>query len=700
MKKFSLVTVRKRNAMLLLLFTAIFTIITLKLFYLDVIMGDRLFAWALDQRRGAIPILADRGDILDRNLTPLAVSMSTDAVYAIPAEVEDVAKAAADLAPLLDLDYDWLVERLSRKQRMVWLKLRVDPDTAKKVRELKLDGIDITVRPQRFYPHDQLAAHVIGFAGIENQGLEGLEKQYEQYLKGIDGMLLQERDATGRVIPGAKEQRIAPLDGHDLVLTIDHVIQYIAERELARAVVETQSEAGMILLVQPQTGEILASAVYPTFNPNDYQAVPAEYRRNRIFTDIYEPGSTFKVVTGAAALETGVVTLDETFVDPVHLNKWGGWVNCWRSQGHGVQTFVEATENSCNPVFAILAADRLGPKNFYKYITGFGFGEKTGIDFPGERSGLVPKPGEIKHGELLQWANIGFGQGVAVTALQMAMMVSAIANKGKLMKPRLVKEIRDRNGRVVESFQPEMVRQVISEATAMDFAKVMRSVVVNGSGARGEVPGYRVAGKTGTAQIPAATGGYSDDRVASFIGFAPVDDPQIAGIVVLYKIGVRPAYGGTWAAPVFSAVVGDALEYLGVERLFEEKIPVTPGQVFVPNVVNLPKEEALEMLRKARLEASVTGSGQFVEQQFPKPGAEVPPGTKVHLAFFSDEGDAEMVVVPDVRGTSLRDAAVELGRVGLVIVVEGSGMAKEQVPPPGTLVPKGERVYVKFALPQ
>ncbi len=695
-----MVTVRKRVVTLLLFFSGVFALLFLRLSYLEVIAGDRLFSWAIDQRQSIIPILADRGEILDRNLTKLAVSMSTDAVFAIPAEVKDVEDTAAKLAPLLQLDKEWLLDRLQKRQRMVWLKLRVDPVTARAVRELELPGIDIVVRPQRFYPHDELAAQLLGFAGIDNQGLEGLEAYYDRYLRGVDGMLLQERDATGRIIPGTLEQHIPPLSGNSLVLTIDHVIQYIAERELAKAVQETNSEFGISIFVQPKTGEILAMAVYPSFNPNYYSSWTADVWRNRAVTDQFEPGSTFKVVTGVSALEAGVTRLDEVFVDPIHLSRWGGRVNCWRSQGHGQQTLVEATENSCNPIFAILAADRLGPQKFYRYASAFGFGQKTGIDLPGEAVGMLPKPGDTRHGELLQWANIGFGQGVAVTPLQMAMMVSALANDGKLMRPHIVKEIRDRNGKIVQSFPPEVVRQVISKQVANDFAKVMRSVVVNGSGLRAEVPGYRVAGKTGTAEMPSPLGGYSDDRIASFIGFAPVDDPQIAGVVMLVKIGVRPAYGGTWAAPVFSAVVGDALEYMQVARKAEVSLPNTNGQAYVPNVQNLPRSEALNVLAQAGLQVACTGTGEYVEQQLPRPGAQVKIGSTVQLSFETEGEACDEVVVPDVVGRTMRDAAVSLGQAGLVIVVEGSGIATQQQPAAGTHVECGERVVVKFTLPR
>ena len=306
---------------------------------------------------------------------------------------------------------------------------------------------------------------------------------------------------------------------------------------------------GIFVAVDPKTGDILAMATYPSFDPNHFSDYPPELWKNRAVTDQFEPGSTFKVITGSVALEVGAATLASTYVDPVRLERWGGVVNCWRAGGHGEQTFVEALENSCNPVFAVMSADEIGPARFYEYIRAFGFGGRLGIDFPGEGTGLVPRP---TPNPSLQWANVGFGQGIAVTPLQMAMAVAAIANGGTLYKPRLVKEIRTKDGDIVEARAPEIIRQVLSRQTAQEFISAMRSVVANGSGTRADVPGYRVAGKTGTAQIP-EHGRYIDLNMATFVGFAPADDPAIVGVVMLYKVHAQPSWGGTWAAPVFGA---------------------------------------------------------------------------------------------------------------------------------------------------
>lgn len=696
MNRFSKLAVQRRIAALFVAVSVLTLLLLLRLAYLQLWHGDRFLDMALAQRFSPVPLLPDRGTIYDRNMVPLATSISAEAVYAVPVEVEDPVRTAHELAPLLDVDADWLLSRLEQNVRTVWLRLKVDPETARAVRARALPGIYITERPQRFYPHGKLAANVLGFAGIDNQGLEGLEAYYENVLKGTEGMLVRERDATGRPIPDGLERRIEPTDGLDIVLTVDHVIQYIVERELERGVLESQAEMGIFVAVDPKTGDILAMATYPSFDPNHFSDYPPELWKNRAVTDQFEPGSTFKVITGSVALEVGAATLASTYVDPVRLERWGGVVNCWRAGGHGEQTFVEALENSCNPVFAVMSADEIGPARFYEYIRAFGFGGRLGIDFPGEGTGLVPRP---TPNPSLQWANVGFGQGIAVTPLQMAMAVAAIANGGTLYKPRLVKEIRTKDGDIVEARAPEIIRQVLSRQTAQEFISAMRSVVANGSGTRADVPGYRVAGKTGTAQIP-EHGRYIDLNMATFVGFAPADDPAIVGVVMLYKVHAQPSWGGTWAAPVFGRVVEEALEYMGIPRRYETPEPVPKEKVVIPNIRNLPAEEAEERLAAAGLKVAHEGYGSYALDVIPVPGTVVDKGTTVLLVFHEEElPEPTIVTVPDVTGLSMRDAAFALQEKGLRIRIQGTGVATSQFPAPGERTPSGSVVEVQFSSP-
>lgn len=696
MERFSWLTVRRRIAALFLSVLVATLLLIGRLAYLQLWQGDRLLDMALAQRFSPVPLLPSRGTIYDRNMRPLATSISAEAVYAVPVEVKDVDGAASRLAPILDLDEEWLKEQLTKRLRTVWLRLKVDPETARRVRETALPGIYVTERPQRFYPHGKLAAHVLGFAGIDNQGLEGLEAYYDDVLKGTPGMLLRERDATGRSIPDGLERRIPPEDGLDIVLTIDQVVQYIAERELERGVLESQAEMGIFVAVDPKTGEVMAMANYPSYDPNRFADFPPDLWKNRAVTDQFEPGSTFKIITGVTALEVGAATLASTYTDPVRLQRWGGVVNCWRAGGHGEQTFVEALENSCNPVFAILGADEIGPTRFHSYIRAFGFGDRLGIDFPGEGTGIVPRPTQRPS---LQWANVGFGQGIAATPLQMAVALAAIVNGGTLYKPALVKEVRTKEGEIVYQHTPQPLRRVISEQTAEEFVSAMRSVVVNGSGTRADVPGYRVGGKTGTAQIPEG-GRYIDLNMASFVGFAPADDPVIAGIVILYKVHAQPSWGGTWAAPVFGRIVEEVLEYLGVPRRFEQPDPVPREQVVVPNVRNLPIEEGEERLVSAGLRIAHEGHGSYILDVIPVPGTVVDKGTTVLVVFHDEEpADPVIVEVPDLTGLSMRDAALKLQERGLRIRIEGTGIATAQYPRAGDLMPSGSVVEVTFTPP-
>ena len=698
--------VRRRVAWLFVLSLAALIALGLRLFYLQVVRHGHYTRLALEQRLRPLPLDPRRGTIYDRSGHKLAISVSADAVYAIPSEVRDPAATARRLAEVLGGDAAAIEARLRQRLAVVWIERRLSAEQGAAVRALRLPGVGVVERPQRVYPSGSLAAHVLGIAGIDNQGLEGIELFYDEYLRGVPGRVEQERDAAGREIPGGLSRYVPAQDGYDLVLTIDQVIQYRAERELERVVQETQADFGLFIGVEPSTGEILAMAVYPAFDPNRYAEYPPERRRNRAVTDQFEPGSTFKIVTAAAALETGVVRPQDRFFDPGFVLIGGGRVSCWRPGGHGSQSFVEAVENSCNPIFAVIGAQRLGPEVFYRFIRAFGFGQPLGIDFPGEAAGYVPAPGTIPHGELLQWANIGFGQGVAVTPLQLVMAAAAIANGGVLMKPRLVREVREPGGGAVQRSEPVALRRVLSPATAAEFSRILRSVVVNGSGRRAEVPGWRVAGKTGTAQIPRPTGGYGDDTMASFVGFAPVDEPRMVGLVMIYRLQVQPRWGGTWAAPTFARIVGDALAYLRVPRR-EEQPPPPPRDsegrqlARVPNVLNLDVEEARRLLHEAGLAVGLEGSGPVVLDQLPRPGSAVPPGTRVVLVFEHPPHapDGPRVTVPSVLGKSVREAARILAEVGLTLHVNGSGLATFQSPAPGTPVSPGTPVEVRFEPP-
>lgn len=662
-----------------------------RLFYLQILHKNEYTQLATSQRLRPVTIDAQRGNILDRNDTVLAMSIQGDAVYAIPSAISDPNQVASQLEPYLSLTEEQILNLLNSTRQSVWLERRLEPEQARAIRNLHLPGIRLETRPQRYYPQGQLAAQVLGIAGVDNQGLEGLEYYYDDILKGVAGSLRREQDAAQRDIPGGNEHFIPPKPGHDLVLTIDRVIQHIAERELLQAINETGSEYGSIVMVNPQTGEILANAVYPFYDPNNYQQYPSGYRRNIVATNHYEPGSTFKVVTTATGIELGFVDEDTEFESRRVWEVGGGRIRNVSGQSSGTITFRKAVEESDNIVFAKLAVE-MGPQAFYPFIRAFGFGDRLGLDFPGEAYGQVAAPGEIRHGETLQWANIGFGQGIAVTPLQMLMAVATVANQGTLMKPHYLSEIRDYNGRVVEKSLPQVLAQPVSPVTAERVKELLRLAVVNGTGSRADILGFQVAGKTGTAEVP-EQGGYGDKRIASFVGFAPKDDPQVAALVMLHNPQTEVKYGGVVAAPVFHRVMEQTLEHLNVSRKQGSLNP--SSMVVVPNVRNFPLIEAQVALAENDLQWNYHGDGAVVQDQVPIPGSRVPPQTTVNL-FFYEQGGEETVTVPSVVGKSMRDVSVILAEAGLRLRIKGSGIARTQKPAAESRVPKGSVIEVEF----
>lgn len=716
---------KKRIVWLLLIVLVIMGGLILRSFYIQVFMAGWLKNEAEKQRFRALPVVPRRGAIYDRTGHELAISIDGECIYGHPAEVglevtDPVKGTVTDLkdAPtrmriakviggVLRMDPVQVEQALSKRASFIWIKRKASFDEVDKLRKamswsesgkrIEIHGVEVGPRAHRFYPQTFLGSQILGIAGIDNQGLEGLEKQYEQYLAGIPGSDQAEFDTSGRYIPQGERRYLAPVDGDSLYLTIDQNIQYIVERELEKAVHDTGSKRGMAIVVDPRTGEILATAGYPRFDPNEYPNYPSEYRRNPIFTDIYEPGSTFKVFTAAAALEEGKVSLDSEFFDPGFIVVEDRRIKCWKAGGHGSQTFTEAVENSCNPVFATLAM-RLGKDTLYKYIKSFGFGSLTRVDFPGESSGRLQPFNRVKNVEL---ANIGFGQGVAVTPIQMIMGVASIANGGSLLRPYLVKKIVSPGGKVILENNQQVVREVISKETARTMRDLMRSVVTNGSGVRAYLEGYRVAGKTGTAQkVVQGRRGYSQE-IASFVGFAPADNPRLVGMVILDEPSCHVKYGGVIAAPVVGSIFRDSLRYLGVKPIFEpqdiEKL--NEEEVVVPNLLNRPVAEALALLQKSRVNYRLIGRGSYVYDQVPKPGVKINHHTKVLIYFDPEEkyqSGGIKLILPNLQGLTDLKVKQLLSELGLKLVAEGSGIAVGQEPSAGTVVESGSSIKVQF----
>lgn len=554
--------VKTRIAYVFLFIVVCATLLWLRLGYLQIVRHDFLEAEAMRQRYRAQQLVSERGAVLDRHGQPLAVTVYGFGLYAVPAAISDPHAVARQLADFLGRPAAEIEALLTRSASFVWLADRLEPSLAAALERLRIPGVYVVERPQRAYPQGWLAADVLGYTGRDNQGLAGLEYMYDDVLAGVPGVHVSERDPRGRAIAGARSEVKEPVPGADLVLTLDAVLQYIVEQELAKGIEAAQAQWGLAVAMQPKTGEILAMAVLPAFDPADYQRYLPRAHRNPAVTDQFEPGSTMKVFTVAAALEEGLVTLDTLLDAPALLEIGGGAVRCNYPYGYGRLSVLDAVALSCNTTLAHLGAELLGGRRLHDYLRAFGFGQRLGVDLPGEGTGQVPTPGRIR-GELFQWATVSFGQGIAVTPLQLTAATAALANGGVLMKPYIVSEIRHPNGHVLERYEPTPLRRVVSPETARDVVKTMVAAVERGTGRRAQVPGYRLAGKTGTAQIP-ENGAYVDKWLSSFVGFGPAEDPALVVLVMLYDVRQDATEGGIWAAPVFANIMRRSLQHLGI----------------------------------------------------------------------------------------------------------------------------------------
>ncbi|WP_026961660.1 stage V sporulation protein D [Alicyclobacillus herbarius] len=631
-----------RRRLLFLLFCLLVAVGGLagRLFYIQMIQSPWLGAQADALWRRNIPVAGIRGTIYDTNMHELAYTASAPTVIAVPAQVEDKPKTAATLAKILKMQEDKVLRLLKKRSLTVYISpggRRISEEQANQIRDLELPGIYLTEEGKRAYPEGALAAEVVGITGSDNQGLTGVEKEYDKQLAGQKGYISFFAKASGEKMPNSGQAYVPPTDGEDLVLTIDDQIQRFAEREIEQAVAEYNPDEATVIVADPRTGAILAMANYPSFDPSHWQDYPAStYNRNLAIWKTFEPGSTFKIVTLSAALQEGKVSLNDHFYDPGYYEVAGHRIKCWKAGGHGSQSFLNVVENSCNPGFIALG-ERLGKTTLFSYIRKFGFGQKTGIDLPGEGNGILFKESKVGPLEL---ATTAFGQGVSVTPIQQVMAVSAIANGGLLMKPHVAKEfINHDTHQVIRTVEPEVVRRVVSAETAAKVREAMESVVAHGSGKNAYAEGYRVAGKTGTAQV-VENGRYSSTHyIVSFIGMAPANDPKLVAYVAIDH--PRPkqgaVFGGTIAAPIVGRLLADSLAYMGVapsnQGLSKERTWNEPVMVTVPNLVGLSIGDAQKktLASGLNLKTQITGTGKYIVSQAPAGGTKVPEGSTVRL---------------------------------------------------------------------
>ncbi len=680
--------VRKRIILLFLIFFLLTSLLSFRLIWIQVINSDEYQKKAIEQRTRELKVEPKRGIIYDRKGRELAVSASSETVVAIPLEVENPTTTAKLLSKVLDMKYDYVYQRITRKASAVYVKRKVSEDVAREIRGLGLKGITFTEESKRFYPKANLASHILGFAGIDSQGLDGIELSYDKLLKGKAGKIEVERDAAGRSIPDGIQEYVAPNDGYNLYLTIDEVIQYIAERELDKAVNEYQVSGGTVIVMDPRNGDILALANRPDYNPNSFADYSQKLWRNRAISDGFEPGSTFKIITTAAALEEGVVNENDRFVDPGYIKVSGETINCWKLGGHGSQTFAEVVQNSCNPGF-VQVGMRVGKEAFYNYIKAFGFGNQTSINLPGEAGGIVLKYDNIGPVEL---ATMSFGHGINVTPIQLTTAVSAVANKGMLLQPKLLKEIRNPDGELLEEVEPIKIRQVISEKNAERTLNLLEGVVEKGSGANAKIEGYRIGGKTGTAKHYG-----SQVYDASFIGILPINNPQLVISVVLYDITGYPYYGSQTAAPVFRNIAYDSLRYLEIPpQLKVEDKKDKANQIIVPELIDKNLAEAEKTLRNNGLDVKIIGGLNKVIRQVPLSGAEVLEGTTVLLFTEEDYQKNYLVAVPNLKGMTKEIANNLLSQLGLKLITNGSGKIVKQDIEAGERVPGASIISVEL----
>ncbi len=652
---------KKRVVVVFMILAALMFILLLRVAWLQIVRADELTELAVEQQTKDVPIEAKRGDILDCNGNKLATSATCYNVWIRPSDLrksmveksdaekrEIYEKAAADIAAAIHKDKSEVLKKLNKEESIVKLARYIEKEDAKKLKKLGTPGLILSESSKRYYPMGNYASQALGSVTDDNAGRSGLELQYDQYLSGIAGRWIKNTDINGDELSFGKEAYYQAEDGCNLVLTIDQVIQYYVETALKKGMKNTQAERIMCIAMSPKTGDILAMAVTPGFDPNDAtqpatkkerkafeklsEKKQVEYLysmwRNPLVNDTYEPGSTFKLLTAASALEEGATTTKEKFNCDGKIRVANAvTLHCANGVHHGSQLLKDAVGNSCNVVHVQLAL-RLGITKFYDYLALFGITDKTGIDYPGEAFALIQSQQNIGPVEL---ATMGYGQGIAVTPIQLITAISSIGNKGVVMQPRLVKELTDKDGKTVRTFGTKAIRRVLSEETAEEMCKIMEYEVSVGGGGTAKIPGYRVGGKTGTAN-KASISGYSNDVFSSFTCMAPMDDPQIALLVICDNPkGVK--FGSYTAAPIAKDILDDTLRYMGVEPKYSssEAKELNKKYTKVPKVTGKTPEEAVGVVGGSNLKSKVIGKKNKVVDQYPKAGQKIQVGGTVYI---------------------------------------------------------------------
>lgn len=626
--------IHTRIKIIMIVIILLFILIIGKVFYIQVISYNKLNSYANSLWSRNLPIEANRGIIYDRNGVVLADNLTTTSLVFIPNQIEDKEKTAKLISEILGTSYEDMLSHVSKKssiERVHPEGRRLNFEVADKIASLNLPGVYLVKESKRNYPFGTTLSHTLGFVGIDNQGLSGLELMYNSYLTGSYGAIKYYSDAKGTRLNLAEVYE-QPQDGVNMTLTINYDIQASLERELDNAVLKYNPDQALGIVMDPNSGEILAISSRPNFSPSEYQNYTVEeINRNLPIWMTYEPGSTFKIITLAASLEEKVVDLDnDTFTDTGGIVVEGATLHCWKHGGHGYETYLQVVENSCNPGFVNLGL-RLGKEKLFSYIDKFGFGEKTGVDLNGEANGIIFNVDKIGD---LETATTAFGQGVSVTPIQQITAVSAAINGGTLYKPYIVKSLNEpETNSVIFENKKEVVRKVISDETSQKVRYALESVVTNGTGRPAFIDGYRVGGKTGTAQ-KVKDGRYMvGNYIVSFIGFLPADDPQVIVYIAVDNAKGVTQYGGTIAAPIAKNILKDAISALNIQKregASEKKYNYLDRKyATIENVVGMTPSEAIKALKPFKVEFS--GTGSTISYQSPSAGERIYEGETVRL---------------------------------------------------------------------
>ncbi len=671
--------VNNRIKLIFIFLSIIFMIILGRLFVIQVLQAEFYERLAFDQRVEKTTVDSERGKILDRRGEELAINSQAKTIIAYPDMIDNPAQTAQQLAGILNINKEVIENRLNRDAQLVYLERQVSPEIHQKLSELSPAGISYINEPKRIYPRGELGSQILGFTGIDNHGLEGLEFYYDRVLSGQPGLSVGEIDVKGDNIPFSRmrSEQIDSQEGNHIQLTLDEVIQYYASNELKKAMDKYEISGGTVIVQNPNNGEILAMANEPKFNPNNFSEYDESLWRNKALQDSFEPGSVFKVFTAAMFLEYGYYNLNDKLFDPGHIRVGEAEISCWSEHGHGEQNVLEVFATSCNTGFVEMGLT-MPDDEFIEGLEMFNFGQKTGIDLSGETTGnLVPS-----HYSQVEQATMSFGHGLSATPIQLITAGSAIANGGDLYQPELVRKISDNAGNVVSETYSEKIRQAVSAETSRKVRAMMQEAVKNGTGEEAQISGYKVAGKTGTSRH------YGDEDIynTSFLGFLPGDDPEISILVVLYDLQGDNYFASENAVPVFKNIAENIIRYKDINS----------AQNYLQNQYEFDRDDGIELadytgkapenkarlLRNKGLNVKLIGEGEKILEQIPLSGAEVHQNSTVYF-LLGDTSKNSKTIIPDFRGLSAHEAELLARRHGLKLDGMVSGEVNAQYPPPG-----------------